>query len=123
MLQGVVFFHEQGLSSIPFSPSNIAMDVGLAPCPSPHGADRSPGAAPTPLDRATYPVKYYLASLDGLRFVSQDGSAAETNKILLGNVSEEYTRDVVNLGTLIKDIFSSVSNIQAYVSGSPPVKF
>jgi hypothetical protein len=115
----MVFFHEQGLSRIPFLASNIVMDIGLAPYPAPrHGADTKQGpshaTAHTPLDRATYPVKYYLASLDGLRLASQEaGNEADDNRDdnTLDSAPEEYARDVVNLGALIKELFSSVGHI------------
>jgi len=118
--QGTVFFHELGLSRIPFSASNIVMDIGLAPCPAPwRRADTKKDPLPataTPLDRATYPVKYYLASLDDLLFVGLEG---RDDNVLLDDPSEEYTRDVANLGTLVKDLFSSVCNIPTCLSNLP----
>lgn len=59
------------------------------------------------LDRVAYPVKYYLASLDNLRYVGRprdggsEGSSEDASE-------EEYTRDVVALGALIKELFASV---------------
>ena len=116
----MVFFHEQGLSRIPFLASNIVMDIGLAPyLPSHHGTDAkqdpSHAAAHTPLDRATYPVKYYIASLDNLRFVSQ-GSDDGTDDT--SDSATEYARDIVNLGVLIKELFSSVG----FISFSPQLR-
>lgn len=128
--QGLAFFHEHGLTRIPFSASNIVMDIGLAPypssspLPSPASGPGSEGTAsatipPWSLDRVAYPVKYNLASLDGLQFVrnreeEHDYDADHDEDPIAASSpcetsEEEYVQDVVRLGALVKELFASVS--------------
>lgn len=123
------------------------MDIGLAPYPeseSSHPADESeytdtpPGAdinasadqsidtsesslgiTRPALDRATYPVKYYLASLDGLCLTNAETVQEGLRSSVTAPGSEDcdsaadrddHVHDIVNLGALIKELFSSVSS-------------
>lgn len=88
------------------------MDTGLAPYPTfSSSANRSSKDGTRnvswSLDRVAYPVKYYLASLDGLRYVGRprDGGSESSEE---DASEEEYTRDVVALGALVKELFASV---------------
>ncbi|KAF8313655.1 hypothetical protein DL93DRAFT_2156147 [Clavulina sp. PMI_390] len=136
LLEGLVFFHENSLTRIPFTPSNIVMDTGLALDPDldwdPDGDDeelryrsrRDTSATDSnmegaELDRAAFPVKYYLARMEGVRFVAPlDSRDATTRPMTSSDQHEgrkddhenldEYAEDIVRLGKLIKELFASI---------------
>lgn len=126
-----MFLHEHNLTNIPFSPSNIVMDVGLAPHPHPHSPPyhRDDASSSQPslssirtekeiedgrrFDRAMYPVKYYLAEFGQLRFIRRRRSRRRAGEG--GSGDADVINDDVGAGGLEK---GSERELDRYFSGS-----